>query len=215
MPRARTMRVLSAVVLAAGLSGVSCGDGGKAPTTAPGTPNAAAFIPTAPAPQPTPTPTPGTTPDVDPLPAVPGGGGDKGGTPSPGCGDPVPPPVSRINVKLHGRQDDRAILDSTPLVGPDVVYCRKIGYDDGRAFCPVRPEGHPERQACETARVGRASDTGRPGPTWSANGKRCGGPDGETWCLNHQDNQYLVFAHGPGTFRACAASGVCGEVTLQ
>jgi len=214
MPREHAKRAVLAALVVVGLAAGSCGGGKQDRATPPSYPDAAALIPTAPAPQPTPTPTPGSTPDVDPLPAIPGGTGDKGGTASAGCGEPAPPAVSRMNVKVHGRQEDRVVLDSTPLVGPDVAYCRQIGYDDGRAYCPVRPEGHPERQACETARVGRASDTGRPGPTWSANGKRCNGPDGGTSCLNHPDNQYLVFAYGAGTFRACTASGVCGELAL-
>jgi hypothetical protein len=169
------------------------------------------MVPTAPAPQPTPTPVPGSEPDPDPVPAIPGGGG--GGSSS--CGPPVPPPLSRMNVKVHGRSGERYVLDATPIVGPDVAYCRVIGFTDGRQFCPVRVEGHPERQACEAARVGRAADTGRSGPTWSANGKRCNGPDGSTSCMNHPDNQYLVFAYGSGTFRACTAGGVCGEVAVQ
>ena len=169
-----------------------------------------ALVPTAPAPQPSPTPIPGSEPDPEPVPAIPGGGGR-----SSACGAPAPPPVSRMNVKLHGGSGDRKVLDSTPLVGPDVAYCARIGFTDGRPFCPVRTEGDPERQACEAARVGRATDTGRPGPTWSANGKRCDGPDGGASCMNHPDNQYLVFAYGSGTFRACTASGVCGEAVVQ
>ena len=141
-------------------------------------PNAAALIPSAPAPQPTPTPTPGAVPDEDPLPASPGRPADAGGGASAGCGEPAPPAVTQINVSVHGRQADRVLLDSTPLVGPDAAYCRQIGFTDGRLYCPVRPEGHPERVACEAARVGRAADTGRVGPTWSANGKRCNGADG-------------------------------------
>jgi hypothetical protein len=196
------------VALALGLGAGACG-GDRVPTEpAPPLPPETAFVPTAPAPQPTPTPLPGTPSDEEAYPAVPGGGV------SASCGAPAPPPVSRIGVKLHGRQGERSVLDSTPLVGPDAAYCQLIGFTDGRSICPVRPEGHPERQACEAARVGRASDTGRPGPTWSANGKRCNGPDGGTSCGNHPDNQYLVFAYGSGTFRACAASGVCGELVL-
>ena len=153
-------------------------------------------MPTVPAPQPTPTPLPGSEPESDPVPAIPGGGGV-----SSSCGEPVPPPVSRMNVKVHSANGDRTLLDSTPMVGPDAAYCKRIGFTDGRTFCPVRVEGHPERQACEAARVGRAADSGRPGPTWSANGKRCNGPDGGVACLNHPDNQYLVFAYGSGTFQ--------------
>lgn len=192
------------------LAALACGGGETATPTRPAPPPEVAFVPTAPAPQPTPTPIPGSEPDPDPAPAIPGGGG--GGSTS--CGEPVPPPISRMNVKLHGQGGDRSLLDSTPVVGPDAAYCKRIGYTDGRTFCPVRAEGHPERVACETLRVGRASDTGRPGPTWTANGKRCNGPDGGTACMNHPDNQYLVFAYGSGTFRACTASGVCGEAVL-
>jgi hypothetical protein len=214
MPRP-TNRALLAALLAAGLAAGACGDGSSSRTPPPSYPDPTSLIPTAPAPQPTPTPTPGSVPEAAPLPAIPGGTGDQGSTASAGGGEPVPPPVSRMNVKVHSRQTDRVVLDSTPLVGPDVAYCRQIGYDDGRAYCPVRLEGHPERAACETARVGRASDTGRPGPTWSANGGRCSGPDAGASCMNHPDNQYLVFAYGSGTFRACTASGACGEITLS
>ncbi len=194
-----------------GLALAACGGGSeKATPSRPAPLPDVALVPTAPAPQPSPTPIPGSEPDPEPVPAIPGGGGR-----SSTCGAPAPPPVSRMNVKLHGSSGDRKVLDSTPLVGPDVAYCARIGFTDGRPFCPVRTEGDPERQACEAARVGRATDTGRPGPTWSANGKRCDGPDGGASCMNHPDNQYLVFAYGSGTFRACTASGVCGEAVVQ
>jgi hypothetical protein len=206
-------RPLLASLLAASVVASSCGEGATAPVGPEPLPNAAALIPSAPAPQPTPTPTTGAVPDEEPLPASPGGPGDANSVVS-ACGEPAPPAVSRVNVTVHGRPADRAVLNSTPLVGPDAAYCRQIGFTDGRLFCPVRPEGHPERLACETARVGHAADTGRAGPTWSANGKRCDGADGGASCLNHPDNQFLAFAYGVGRFRACAASGVCGEITL-
>jgi hypothetical protein len=126
------------------------------------------MIPAAPTPTPTPAPE-----EQSPLPAPPGSGGDGGGGGAGGsasCGDPVPPAISRVNVKVHSRQSSRDILDATPLVGPNATYCRQIGYTDGRSFCAVRPPGHPEREACEAQRVGSAADTGRLGPTWSANG---------------------------------------------
>lgn len=208
----RMKRILTAA-LAAGLAAGSCGDGEKVPTGPERLPDAAAFIPAAPAPQPTPTPTPGAVPEDEIIVVTPGGGSDTSvsGT----CGEPFPPPVSRFNVKLHSRQADRVVLDATPLVGPDAEYCRRIGFTDGRSFCPVRAEGDPERQACEAAQVGRADDTGRYGPTWSANGGPCDGTDhGGASCANHSDNQYLAFAYGAGVFRACAASGVCGQIRL-
>ena len=205
--------LLLASLLAASVVAGSCG-GAKAPVEPEPLPNAVALIPSAPAPQPTPTPTPGAVPDEEPLPASPGRPNDAGGVASAECGAPAPPALTQVNVKVHGRQADRVLLDSTPLVGPDAAYCLQIGFTDGRLFCPVRPEGHPERVACEAARVGLAADTGRAGPTWSANGKRCDGADGGASCLNHPDNQFLAFAYGAGRFRACAASGVCGEITL-
>jgi hypothetical protein len=173
-------------------------------------PNSASLIPTAPAPQPTATPTPGG-PEDEPLPAIPGDGDS--GSPA-DCGEPIPPPLARINVKVHIREADRVTLDSTPLVGPDSSYCRAIGYTDGRSYCPVRLEGDPERLACEAARIGRASDTGRIGPTWTANGRPCQGAAAGASCQNHPNNQFLVFAYGEGTFRACSSGGVCGEVSL-
>ena len=210
MRRDRTVRLL--VVLAIGLAAGSCGDGGETSTDAGHLPDAAALIPTAPAPQPTATPTPGAVPDDEIIVVTPGGGG--GSATSGSCGEPFPPPVSRFNVKVHSHQADRYVLDSTPLVGPDAEYCSRIGFPD-RTFCPVRPEGHPERQACEAAIVGVADDTGRAGPTWSANGGACDGADhGGASCVNHPSNQYLAYAYGAGTFRACAASGVCGGISL-
>jgi hypothetical protein len=199
------------VVLAAGLAAGSCGDGEKAPSEPPRLPDAAALIPAAPAPQPSPTPTPGALPDDEIIVVIPGGdGGGASGT----CGEPFPPPISRFNVKVHSAQSGRATLDATPLVGPDVEYCRQVGFPD-RSICPVRPEGTPDRVACEAARVGVAGDTGRYGPTWTANGGPCDGADhGGASCDNHPGNQYLAFAYGAGTFRACAASGACGAIEL-
>ncbi len=167
-------------------------------------------IPAAPAPQPTPRPNPTPTPDDVP----PAGGG---GPPASGsCGAPSPPPLGRIQVGVLIVGAGRLILDSTPLVGPDAGYCQQIGFTDGRQFCPVRPEGNPERFACEAMIIGTASDTGRIGPTWSANGAACvGGAGNLPYCNNHPDNQFLVYAVGAGTFRACATNGVCGALAIQ
>ncbi|MGE5126818.1 MAG: hypothetical protein ACM3PV_11040 [Betaproteobacteria bacterium] len=186
--------------------------GGSRPSDPPSErlPDAASLIPVAPAPQPTATPTPGSEPAEEPWPAVPGSGDGASGT----CGEPAPPPISSIAIKVHGGTGDRLLLDSTPLVGPDVAYCREIGYTDGRAYCPVRPEGNPERVACEAARVGRASDTGRVGPTWTVDGRPCDGSGAVTSCVNHPTNQFQVYAYGAGTFRACASNGACGSLKL-
>ncbi len=167
-------------------------------------------IPAAPAPQPTPRPNPTPTPPDEgpPPPSNP--------PPSGSCGSPTPPPIGRMQVGIHIVGAGRLILDSTPLVGPDRTYCQQIGFTDGRQFCPARPEGHPERFACESGLIGRARDTGRIGPTWTANGAPCLSSGGNPpYCNNHPDNQFLVFAYGSGTFTACAQSGVCGSVVVQ
>jgi hypothetical protein len=119
-----------------------------------------------------------------------------------------------MDVKIHIFGASRLTLDATPLVGPNADYCRLIGFTDGRQFCPPRPEGHPERGLCDAVLVGTAQDTGRTGPTWTAGGAGCG-QQSLPYCVNHDSNQFLVFAYGSGTFRACAASGVCGSLDVQ
>jgi hypothetical protein len=168
------------------------------------------LIPEAPLDEPSPSPTPDLTGTFPPdQGGWAGGGGAAGDTGT--CAAPIPPPIARLNVKILFTQANRLVLDATPLVGPDGAYCREIGFTDGRLFCPVRPEGHPERLSCEALRVGSASDTGRTGPTWTANGRPCQGGGQGTYCVNHPDNQYLVYAYGTGTFRACVTGGACGE----
>ena len=176
-----------------------------APTAAPNPNPTATPILGAPAPKPTPTP---PTPEEEPEPSP---------TPSPadgsGCGNPLPPPLSALNVKVHIRGAEAWILDSTPLVGPDAAYCAKIGFTDGRAMCAVRPEGHPEREACELYVTGRAADTGRPGPTWYFGGRFCTGRS--SGCENSAENQYQLRAFESGVFKACGRTGVCGEVGVD
>jgi hypothetical protein len=115
-----------------------------------------------------------------------------------------------MQVSVHLRGSERWILDSTPLVGPDVDYCRQIGFTDSRSYCPMRPEGNPQRSACELYAIGRAKDTGRPGPTWYRDGAFCTGK--ASGCENNGDNQYLLDVYLGGTYAACASNGVCGEV---
>jgi hypothetical protein len=156
-----------------------------------------------PAPKPTPTPEPS---EPSPTPSAPPD--DPGG-----CGSPIPPDLSRINVNVHLRGGDAWVLDSTPLVGPDAAYCAKVGFADGRSFCPVRPEGHPERSACELYVTGRAADTARPGPTWYLGSRFCTGR--ASGCENHPENQYQLVAYAGGSYRACGKNGVCGEVQVD
>jgi len=209
---------LPALVPVLAVALVTCGGGQDQPTR-PDTLAHRNLIPDAPLNAPSPSPTPDPTAI---LPANPGGGGEDVGGGGGGaaidsgtCGAPTPPPISRLNVKVLNVQANRNVLDATPLVGPDPAYCAQVGYTDGRLFCPVRPEGHPERSACEALRVGRASDTGRIGPTWTAEGRPCQGRTGGPSCLNHPDNQFLLFAYGTGTFQACVGRGACGQTTVR
>lgn len=186
---------IGAIVAALALTG--CGGGGSPTQSSPS--------PT-PAPAPTPSPTPSTpTPPAEAA----------------GCSDPKPGPLAKMEVVTQnlGR---RKTLDATPLVGPDRNYCAAIGYTDGRRFCPTRPEGHPERGACDALIIGAAADTGRIGPTWTTvvgtEAKPClKDATGATppYCENHPDNQFLVYGFGPGTFQACGYTGVCGEIFID
>lgn len=149
-----------------------------------------------PKPTPTPAPTPGATPTPSPTAA-----------PVAGCGDPLPK-LSKMGVKIHLR-GPKYTLDSTPKVH-DAAYCKKVGFPD-RTECPVRPEGHPERIACETYAVGHALDTGRAGPTWYKDGKLCNGDE----CENHPDNQYLLWAYTSGHYQACTEDDLCGGIQVD
>ena len=155
-----------------------------------------------PKPSPTPTPAPGPTPTPNPTPTPPDAGG---------CGNPLPPPIARMGAKIHIRGPNMYTLDVTPQVH-DLAYCTKIGFVD-RIDCPVRPEGAPDRFACEIYAIGYAADTKRPGPTWTRNGHYCTGQAGD--CENHPDNQFLLFAYGSGYYEACTDDGVCGGVQVD
>jgi len=174
------------------------------PTKSPASPILTVPIPKIPLATPTPkaTPTPSPTPGPGPTPSP---------TPTPvaGCGDPLPPGIAKMNTKIH-LKGPKYTLDTTPLVH-DAAYCKKVGFPD-RTTCPVRPEGNPERVACETYAVGHAMDTGRAGPTWYKDGKLCTGQSDS--CDNHPDNQYLLWAYGNGYYQACTEDDVCGGVQV-
>jgi hypothetical protein len=129
-----------------------------------------------------------------------------------GCGAPYPPPLHHMQCKIHLFLRDYYVLDSTALVGHDLLYCMEIGYTDGRSLCPVRKDGSPERGACEAWRVGNAKDTGLPGPTWTFNGNYCTGP--ASGC-EHEQNPYELIVYASGTYRVCAQTGDCCEVVVQ
>jgi hypothetical protein len=129
------------------------------------------------------------------------------------CLDPAPRGLDAMAAVVHIVGPNRITLDSTPKVC-DRRYCAEIGFTDARTCCPPRPEGHPDVEPCNEAIVGRATDTGRIGPTWTFDGQLCG-PAGPGNCTNHPDNQFLLFVYGPGTARACGnLNGVCGTVVV-
>ncbi len=122
-----------------------------------------------------------------------------------GCGRPYPPPVSRFNCKINLKNKQFYTLDSTPLVGPDTAYCASVGMPE-RAICPLRVPGAPDRVACENWRVGKAKDTGKPGPTWTkADGTYCTGPD--SGCAHHPDNPYELLTYKGGSYTVVGETG--------
>jgi len=225
------MKTLLGILFVAALVGGACGGLPEGPTAPPPAPDSGTLSPAPPgsgdspvgtpvlgSPSNSPTPPPDTgdtTGDGDGSgdPPPPDDPGDSAGPASFGCTRPVPPEISRLNAKVHVRGDEFWILDSTPLVGPNAGYCAQIGYTDGREYCPVRPDGHPEREGCEAWAVGTARDTGRVGPTWTRTGSACTGP--ASGCENARENQYQVRAWAGGVFQACARNGACGEVAVD
>jgi hypothetical protein len=150
---------------------------------------------------PTATPTPAPTPDPDIPPE------------SSGCGEPYPPPLARINVKLHVKAPEYFTLDSTPLVGPSSQFCREIGYTDGRQYCPVRVEQDPERVACEAWVMGNAKDTGKPGPTWTREWESYCTTFAESTCEHNPENPFSLWVQVAGWYQACRGE-ICGEVEV-
>ena len=174
--RRGVLPVLASTAVLVGL--LACGGGAGSPTDPP-TPR-----PTA---TPTPTPTPVPTP---PLPV--------GMTCS-----PTPPPLYGINVKIQVGTAGRKTLDSRPQVINMNGYCESVGF--AGFFCFTRREDDPQSQACDYMALGQASDTGRWGPTWTADGKACTENNDIPGCQNHPGNQFLVIAKGDGVFSACVA----------
>ncbi len=172
---------------------------------------------TGPNPNPSATPPPVTAPSPTPPPDF-----------RAQCGEPVPSPLYGMKVKINTDNGFRKQMDSNPVVentgrGTPDSYCGKIGFDSRALFCETRQEGHPQRGACDALVVGRASDTGRHGPTWRMNGNACQPADStlQPGCSNHADNQFLAVARGDGEMLACAstewmASGDrCGGCTVR
>jgi hypothetical protein len=159
-----------------------------------------------PTPVPTPVPTPIPTPTPDPE--IPPEGS--------GCGEPYPPPLAEINVKVHVKAPEYWSLDSTPLVGPDAGYCAAIGYTDFRQYCPVRQERDPERVPCEAWVMGPAKDTGTPGPTWYYEWDQYCTTLAASGCEHVPSNPYALRVLKPGWYQACQVDKeICGETEVD
>lgn len=193
--RRLALQFLLGGVMVAALAG--CGGSASPPTSNP-TP-----LPTAtPAPTPTPTPTPA------------------GGLPPGMTCNPTPPPLLYVAVKIHAGDSDRVILDTKPVVPNIDNYCDRVGFGSWK-YCDTRPEGDPERVACDYLAIGKAADTGRWGPTWYYGNDLCSNQP--TNCANHSVNQFFAVAKAKGVFEACAADDRpvapngyrCGQLVLK
>ncbi len=163
--------------LVTGVTLIQCGANSTSPTGGPTPPVV------------TPTPTPTTSP-------TPSSGLPPGMTCS-----PTPPPILRMHVKVHANDSGRIVLDSKPIVANIDHYCDRW-FGDWK-FCDTRPEGDPQRVACDYLVTGKAEDTGRWGPTWFYKTDLCAYfPDS---CANHPSEQFMAIAKAKGRFEACAS----------
>ena len=115
--------------------------------------------------------------------------------------DPTPPPLYGLVLKEHSPRE----LDSRPQVINVDNFCERAGFPASSKFCFTRQEGDPQAEACDYLAVGKASDTGRWGPTWTLDGQPCSGGGG---CVNHPGNQFLVIHYTDGVYLACVAPEV-------
>jgi hypothetical protein len=136
------------------------------------------------------------------------------------CSSPTPPPILRMQLKVHAQDGSRIVLDSKPVVVNVDGYCDKVGFGDWK-FCDTRPEGNPERVACDYLVTGRAEDTDRWGPTWFFGNDLCSYFPAS--CANHPTEQFMAIAKATGTYEACASGKwpvapggtSCGTIDVQ
>jgi hypothetical protein len=119
---------------------------------------------------------------------------------------PVPRPLrtyedGRYRWKYNSHPHTMGNVDSTPVVVNQLEFCQAIGMGEmgglPRASCPVRPDGHPDRVACE--------DYLREGPPTrdSRNGQDC---------TPNNTNNPAAFLNGTGNCRMCnPARTVCTD----
>jgi hypothetical protein len=200
-------QAIAAVGIVGALVLSACGESSSTPTAVK-TPVVSTRL--TPAPSPTPSPSPSPTPRTSAsLP------------PGLVCSPPTPPPMLRMSLKIHARDGTRIVLDSKPLVPNTNGYCEKAGFGDWK-YCETRPEGHPERVACDYLAVGQSEATGRWGPTWYFGDDEVCGTNTEN-CANHPTEQFMAVAKKKGAYVACAAGDKpvadggsrCGEIEVQ
>jgi hypothetical protein len=129
---------------------------------------------------------------------------------SPGTCSPTPPPLYRMLITIQSSNGHTRTLKVVPHVPNVDKYCDRVGFGSYKE-CPVRADSDPQKLACEGLVLGKATDTGRWGPTWSyiANTEpahACVG--GDPGCQNHPSDQYLVITNGTGQFFATASGTV-------
>jgi hypothetical protein len=177
----------------------ACGGGSSSPTT-----------PSQPTPTPTPTPSPTPTPTPNAY--------------AQACGEPLPPWEDAYGFSIGVLRDGDTIkiLNASPLIR-NPSYCAEIGLPG--PYCKTRPEGHPQRAACDHYLSG-ISLSGRPGPNWfqviDGQWFNCGGyagvPDEGSTCGLKESDQYLLDVSGPAIYRACGGEGgteTCGGCVLD
>lgn len=192
MSRARTLFA----ALAALTILAACGGGGSSSST-PQNPVASA------------TPTPAPTPTPNAFAAA--------------CGTPLPPLSAsygyRVKVQLEPRPALK-VLDASPLVR-DPDYCASAGFP-GTTTCNTRPEGHPQRDACDHY-ISGVSRSGRPGPDWfhviNNQNVGCSGmgqPEAGASCGLKESSQYAADISAAGKYRACSsATNQCGVCVIE
>ena len=113
--------------------------------------------------------------------------------PPPVACSPIPPDFDHWIVVVHNTGPNWIVLDSTPKIH-NLEYCSQFGFG---ADCPVRPEGDPQRKACEELSVGAV--------VWSGPGEPV--PDGNPY-------QRRVRRQVGGVATVCGKNNVCGSVEV-
>jgi hypothetical protein len=116
------------------------------------------------------------------------------------CTNPDPTGLeARFVLKRHHQE-----IDSTYQV-KSRDYCMAAGWPDGtRTWCPLRAEGHPDREACEAKHIGLQQ--------WWCDGQPlglCGEPMPESCVWPHNRAQARCHGHA----RTCTGDGrTCAEL---